>query len=158
MNWTSLTNQSFSSLICGDHILDIDWTRIGGLHLTLTGNKKYYKLFSVSSLPFLNILYQTLQTHHPPLQALLQQGRENSRASRILVYTKLSPIWSYEPWITHSFMKRYQCYSAQKSFMGGWWWWWIHCNYSFKLQVQVSYYRFKIDLGLGHELDNYIYP
>ena len=44
-------------------------------------------------------------------------------------------------------MKRFQCYSAQKSFMvGGWWWWW-HCNYSFKLQVQVSQ-RFEIDLDI----------
>ena len=35
--------------------------------------------------------------------------------------------------------------------MGGWWW---HCNYSYKLQVQVSYLRFEIDLGPGPELDN----
>ena len=34
-------------------------------------------------------------------------------------------------------------------FHGGWW----HCNYSFKLQVQVSW-RFEIDLGPGPELDN----
>ena len=39
-------------------------------------------------------------------------------------------------WLISSYMKRFQYYSAQKSFMvgGGW-----HCNYSFKLQVQVSY-------------------
>ena len=36
-------------------------------------------------------------------------------------------------WLMSSYMKRFQWYSAQKSFMGGW-----HCNYSFKLQVQVS--------------------
>ena len=36
-----------------------------------------------------------------------------------------------------SYKKRFQCYSAQKSFLGGGWWWW-HCNYSYKLQVQVS--------------------
>ena len=29
-----------------------------------------------------------------------------------------------------------------------------HCNYSNKLQVQVSYLRFEIDLGPGPELDN----
>jgi len=39
-----------------------------------------------------------------------------------------------------SYMKRFQCYSARKSFMGGGgWWWWRHCNYSYKLQVHVSY-------------------
>ena len=37
-------------------------------------------------------------------------------------------------WLISSYMKRFQCYSAQKSFLGGW----IHCNYSYKLQVQVS--------------------
>ena len=30
---------------------------------------------------------------------------------------------------------------------------WRHCNYSYKLQVQVSYQRFEIDLGPGPELD-----
>ena len=62
-------------------------------------------------------------------------------------------------------MKRFQCYSAQKSFMVGGWWW--HCNYSYKLQVKVSQ-RFEIDLDIetfrvhmeltwtqpGPELDN----
>ena len=48
-------------------------------------------------------------------------------------------------------MKRFQCYSAQKSFMVGGWW--IHCNYRVKLQVQVSQ-RFEIDLRPGPELDN----
>ena len=43
-------------------------------------------------------------------------------------------------YLVSSYMKRFQCYSAQKSFMGGGgWWWWRHCNYSYKLQVQVSY-------------------
>ena len=51
-------------------------------------------------------------------------------------------------------MKRFQCYSAQKSFMGGGWC--RHCNYSYKLQVQVSW-RFEIDLGPGPEVDNYTY-
>ena len=40
-------------------------------------------------------------------------------------------------WLISSHMKRFQCYSVQKSFLGGWWWW-RHCNYSYKLQVQVS--------------------
>ena len=39
-------------------------------------------------------------------------------------------------WLIRSYMKRFQCYSAQKSFLGGGGWW--HCNYSYKLQVQVS--------------------
>ena len=55
-------------------------------------------------------------------------------------------------WLISSYMKRFWCYSAQKSFMGGGWW--RHCNYSYKLQVQVSY-RFEIDLGPGPELDNF---
>ena len=38
-------------------------------------------------------------------------------------------------WLISSYMKRFQCYSAQKSLVVGGW----HCNYSFKLQVQVSY-------------------
>ena len=36
-------------------------------------------------------------------------------------------------------------------------WWvggWIHCNYSYKLKVQVSYQRFETDLGPGPKLDN----
>ena len=32
-------------------------------------------------------------------------------------------------------------------------WWWQHCNYSYKLQVQVPQ-RFEIDLGPGTKLDN----
>ena len=39
-------------------------------------------------------------------------------------------------WLISSYMKRFQCYSAQKSFTVGDGW--IHCNYSYKLQVQVS--------------------
>ena len=39
-------------------------------------------------------------------------------------------------WLISSYMKRFQCYSAQKSLVGGGGW---HCNYSNKLQVQVSY-------------------
>ena len=42
---------------------------------------------------------------------------------------KPPPNSSYLPpkslrWLISSYMKRFQCYSAQKSFMGGWWWWW----------------------------------
>ena len=40
-------------------------------------------------------------------------------------------------WLISSYMKRFQCYSAQKSFMVGGWW--IHCNYRVKLQVQVAF-------------------
>ena len=42
-------------------------------------------------------------------------------------------------WLISSYMKRFQCYSAQKSFMGGGGGWVETSNYSFKLQVQVSY-------------------
>ena len=35
-------------------------------------------------------------------------------------------------WLISSYMKRFQCYSAQKSLLGGGGWW-RHCNYSFKL-------------------------
>ena len=52
-------------------------------------------------------------------------------------------------WLTSSYMKVFQCYSAQKSFMGGGGW--RHCNYSYKLQVKVSK-RFEIDLGPGPSL------
>ena len=38
-------------------------------------------------------------------------------------------------WLISSYMKRFQYYSAQKSFMVGGW---IHCNYRYKLQVQIS--------------------
>ena len=40
-------------------------------------------------------------------------------------------------WLISSYMKRFQCYSAQKSLVGGGGGGW-HCNYSYKLQVQVS--------------------
>ena len=44
-------------------------------------------------------------------------------------------------------------FSSEK--FGGWWWWWVETsNYSYKLQVQVSYQRFEINLGPGPELDN----
>ena len=59
-------------------------------------------------------------------------------------------------WLISSYMKRFQCYSAQKSFMVGGWWW-RHCNYSYKLQVKVSYLRFEMDLWPGPELDK-IFP
>ena len=42
-------------------------------------------------------------------------------------------------------------FCSEKFYGGGWWW---HCNYSYKLQVQVSNQRFEIDLGPGPELDN----
>ena len=38
-------------------------------------------------------------------------------------------------WLISSYMKRFQCYSAQKRFLVGGWW---HSNYRVKLQVQVS--------------------